>query len=68
MTPNDPAAPAGSPEWRGAMVARLAKEMQAVSRRYRRRHRPTKRQRPGSGNSRAVGDRPIPLCDERKRR
>jgi len=50
-------APAGSPEWRAAMVARLAKEMQAVSRRYRRRHRPTKRQRPGSGNSRAVGDR-----------
>jgi hypothetical protein len=68
MTPHDPEAGARSSEWRAAMVARLAKEMQAVSRRYRRRHGPTKRQRPGSGNSRAVGDRPIPLCDERKRR
>jgi len=60
MTP----APIGTEAWRAAMVARLAKQMEAVSRRHRRRQRPTKRQRPGSGNSRAVGDRPIPPVTE----
>lgn len=50
-------APVGSEEWRAEMVSRLAKEMQAVSRRYRRRHSLTKKQRPGSANSRAVSDR-----------
>lgn len=35
MTPNDPAAPAGTPEWRAAMVARLAQRAEAVSRRGR---------------------------------
>jgi hypothetical protein len=57
-------APAGSPAWRAAMVGRLTKRMEAVSRRHRRPRRPTKRQRPGSGNSRAVGDRPIPPVTE----
>jgi hypothetical protein len=57
-------APVGTDEWRAAMVARLAKRMEAVSRGHRRRHRPTKRQRPGSGNSRAVGDRSIPPVTE----
>ena len=57
MTPHEPAAAVGTEEWRAAMVAHLAERMEAVSRGHRRHHRPTKRQRPGSGNSRAVGDR-----------
>lgn len=43
--------------WRTETILRLAALTKAVSRRYRRRCRQTKRERLGSGNSRAVSDR-----------
>jgi hypothetical protein len=45
--PSDRAAPVGSDEWRRQTVARLAKQMKAVSMRCRRRRPPMKNGRTG---------------------